>query len=121
MDPVSVVVGAISLVATTSALVLDTLDIYFRTLAHAINLYRLYGPSGLILLFFGSRTTWRVEAQVLGQLDDDVAMDFKKSVQDECTMISTAVSSNNVCENVKSALTQSRPQSRHRLLSPRCR
>ncbi|KAF7507474.1 hypothetical protein GJ744_010405 [Endocarpon pusillum] len=54
------------------------------------HLIRLYGPPGFVLLFFGSQTTWRIEAQVLGKLDDKEALEFKKSVQDECTMISVA-------------------------------
>ncbi|TLD30016.1 hypothetical protein E2P81_ATG06669 [Venturia nashicola] len=56
----------------------------------SFRLLTLYGPSGLLLYYFGSLVTWRVEAQVLGQLDDDEAMQFKKSVQDECTMVSVA-------------------------------
>jgi hypothetical protein len=57
-----------------------------------VHLTKLYGPSGIILYLFGSRTTWRTEAHVLGRLNDSDARDFKKSVQDECTMISVAVS-----------------------------
>jgi len=57
----------------------------------SIRLLNLYGPSGFLLYYFGSLTTWRVEAQVLGRLDDDDAMGFKKSVQDEGTMVSVAV------------------------------
>ncbi|CAI6332924.1 unnamed protein product [Periconia digitata] len=52
---------------------------------------RLYGGGpGFILFIFGNRTVWRTEASVLGIMDDDDALGFKKSVQDECTMISVA-------------------------------
>lgn len=40
----------------------------------------------------GSRTMWKVEVQVLSQVRDDDAMQFKKSVLDECNMVSVAVS-----------------------------
>ncbi|KIM98299.1 hypothetical protein OIDMADRAFT_90904, partial [Oidiodendron maius Zn] len=49
-----------------------------------------YGLFGIFLYLFGSRTTWRTEAHVLGTVSDDDALNFKKSVQDECTMISVA-------------------------------
>ena len=55
-------------------------------------LFKLYGLSGLVLLIFGSRSTWLIEAHLLGEVDDSEAMQFKKSVQDDCTMISVAVS-----------------------------
>jgi hypothetical protein len=56
------------------------------------DLAKLYGyPAGVTLYLFGSRTTWRTEAYVLGKVNDDDALNFKKSVQDECTMISVAV------------------------------
>lgn len=57
-----------------------------------LDLYRLYGYSSVVLLLFGSWTTWRTEAFVLGKVNDEDALSFKKSVQDECTMISVAVS-----------------------------
>lgn len=65
-------------------------------LARGFNFVKLYGISGLVLLFFGSRTTWHLEAQVLGRFHDGKLIDkhalaFKKTVSDECTMISVAV------------------------------
>lgn len=61
------------------------------TVLRPFRLWDLYGAPGIILYLFGSRTTWNVEAQVLGRQDEDDAMQFKKSVQDECTMVSVAV------------------------------
>jgi hypothetical protein len=55
-------------------------------------LFRLYRLPGLLLYVFGSRTTWRTQAFVLGKVDDSDALEFKRAVQDECTMISVAVS-----------------------------
>jgi len=74
----------------------------------------LYGPLGPILVFFGSRTTWRLEAQVLGssidgKLIDSHAFSFKQTVSDECTMISVAVSNDfGIC--IHSSLTLLRRQ-----------
>ncbi len=55
-------------------------------------LIRLYGPPGVILFYFGSRNTWRLQAQVLGELKKEDAFSFTRCVKDECTMISVAVS-----------------------------
>ena len=80
------------------AAVADSIDLYLtiadaaaRSAIRGFHLTRLYGLPGIVLLFFGNRTTWQIEAQVLGKRDDKEALDFKKSVQDECTMISVAV------------------------------
>ncbi|KAJ6789993.1 hypothetical protein PWT90_07583 [Aphanocladium album] len=54
------------------------------------SLIRLYGASGIVYYVFGSRTTWRTQAHVLGALKDEDAQNFKKSVQEECAMISVA-------------------------------
>ena len=57
------------------------------------HLLEVYGfAEGVLLFCFSSRSIWRLEAQVLGSLGDDDAFMFKKSVQDECTTISIAVS-----------------------------
>lgn len=52
----------------------------------------LYGISGIFLWLFGNRATWKAECQVLSQVRDDDAKQFKKSVLNECTMVSVAVS-----------------------------
>jgi hypothetical protein len=78
------IIGVISTVIEITSTVI-------QTLRRPINLFDLYGLSGVFLYLFGSRTTWRTEAHVLGTMSDDDALNFKKSVQDECTMISVAV------------------------------
>ena len=83
--------GALSIIFEASDIALLVSDSLFQVIRRAIPLFRLYGLPGIVLLFFGSRTTWRVEAQILGKLDDKEALEFKKSVQDECNMISVAV------------------------------
>jgi fructose-1,6-bisphosphatase len=57
----------------------------------SVALYDLYGSSATLLLLLGSRTTWVTEAQVLGRFQDEEALQFRQSVQDECTMVSVAV------------------------------
>jgi hypothetical protein len=72
-------------------LFLDVADFYAREIVRVIRLHKLYGPSGIPLLLFGSRAIWRIQAQILGQVKDDDALEFKKSVYNECTMIAVAV------------------------------
>ena len=74
----------------------------FQSAVQPFYLFKLYGPSGLVLQIFGNRSTWRTEAHVLGRVDDGEAMQFKKSVQDDCTMISVAVSP--ISTEIKAAL-----------------
>lgn len=78
---VSTVLGALGVV---KIIIIPTL--------RPFRLWSLYGVPGIFLFLFGSQTTWSVEAQVLGRLGEDDALQFKKSVQDECTMVSVAVS-----------------------------
>lgn len=82
MDAVGVVLTSASIVIQLSA----------YTAYRPIALFRYYGVPGLFYYVFGSRTTWRTEAHVLGTRADEDALNFKKSVQEECTMISVAVS-----------------------------
>jgi len=63
-----------------------------QSISRPYYLFSLYGAPGLVLYLFGSWTTWRTEAHILGKVDDGDSLNFKKSVQDECTMISVAVS-----------------------------
>lgn len=51
----------------------------------------MYGLfDGVVLALLGSRKVWEAEARVIGGLVDDEAMDFKRSVQDQCNMIAIA-------------------------------
>lgn len=61
-------------------------------LVREFELVRLYGSLGIVVWLFGSRNTWRLQAQVLGKVKEEDAFSFKKSVTDECTMVSVAVS-----------------------------
>lgn len=59
-------------------------------------LLRLYGSVGLILLVFGSKDSYRLEAGVLAYVDGDAlgspyASAFQKAASDESTMIAVAV------------------------------
>lgn len=54
--------------------------------------YRWYGIRSVVLLLFGNREVWGIQARVLAKIEDEHATAFKKAVRDECTMISVAVS-----------------------------
>jgi hypothetical protein len=71
---------------------LDVADLYARKFVRGFQLCKWYGPSGIALFLFGNRTTWRIQAQILGQVKDEDALAFKTSVYNECTMIAVAVS-----------------------------
>lgn len=85
MDPLSITGSVITLAST----VITVLKFYTAT----TSLVQRGGPAALLYVLFGSRTTWRSEAHVLGTVNDQIALDFKKSVQDECSMVSVAVRS----------------------------
>lgn len=57
-----------------------------------VALSHLYGPAGFIVAYFGSASVWNVEAQIIGERNDKQALEFRKSIQDECSMIAVAVS-----------------------------
>ena len=61
-----------------------------------------YGPSGIFIWIFGSREVWQMQMQVLGSLDDADAINFKKSIQQESSIIAVAVSIGNL--NFQSAV-----------------
>ena len=52
----------------------------------------IYGVSGVAIVCFASGNIWRLEVQILGRLSDEEAMEFRKSVENESTMVSIAVS-----------------------------
>lgn len=52
---------------------------------------RLYGISGILVVTFGTRSVWEMQAEVLGCRNHDTAMAFRKSVQDESTTCAVAV------------------------------
>ncbi|KAF7930567.1 uncharacterized protein EAE98_004967 [Botrytis deweyae] len=60
-------------------------------------LFELYGSSAIPLFVFGSRTTWCMQAKVLGELkegqdrpDNSRATEFKNSTLAECNMVAVA-------------------------------
>ncbi|KAF7959724.1 hypothetical protein EAE96_001334 [Botrytis aclada] len=60
-------------------------------------LLKWYGPFAIPMLIFGSRTTWCMQAKVLGELkegqdrpDDSRAIEFKSSTLAECNMVAVA-------------------------------
>lgn len=63
-----------------------------REIERYLALNRLYGSSGYIVALCGNSNVWRVEAKIIGELDDNQATEFRKSIQDECSMIAVAVS-----------------------------
>ena len=82
-----------SALVVSLSLTVDGLDYTLRTIRRVALLYKLYGSPGAALFLFGNRSTWRLEAHILGGLKDEDALAFKKSVQGQCNMISVAVSS----------------------------
>lgn len=68
-----------------------TFSLVSLSVRRVIGLVQLYGPSGIVLFIFGSFSIWNLEAKVLSQLDEESVDNFKKSILDECTMISVSV------------------------------
>ena len=91
MDASGVGPAVEAIIITCVTVSLDAADFFARQFVRGLQLYELYGPSGIPLLLFGSRTIWRIQAQILGRLEADDALAFKKSVYNECTMIAVAV------------------------------
>jgi hypothetical protein len=67
-----------------------TLALY-SSLPQPIHFLEIYGLPGLCVFSFVSRSAWQTEARILGSVDDADTMQFKGSVQDECTMLAVAV------------------------------
>ena len=87
MDPLSIA-GSVSQLISLS---IDTLSLFTSIGTTRFQYVRLYGLSGIVLSVFGSTAVWHLQAKVLGSLDDKDALEFRKSMQDECTMTAVAV------------------------------
>lgn len=87
MEPLSTIAIHLGILDT----ILEVGDILRVRALKGLRLCELYGSPGLFLFLFGNQTAWKLQAQIVGGIDDDAVMAFKKSVQDECTMISIAV------------------------------
>ena len=85
MDPLSLTASVASL---TSVVLQFYFDFYF---VRPISYVRLYGISGVVVAAFGSKNVWDIQAEVLGSRNDETAMAFRKSVQDESTTCAVAV------------------------------
>ncbi|KAI1352397.1 hypothetical protein F5Y01DRAFT_313868 [Xylaria sp. FL0043] len=53
---------------------------------------RTYGPTGMFLAFYGSRSIWQLQAEVINLNDENVAFNLKKLVQDESQIVAVAAS-----------------------------
>ncbi|KAF2796261.1 hypothetical protein K505DRAFT_238083 [Melanomma pulvis-pyrius CBS 109.77] len=65
----------------------------------------MYGVSGVAIICFAGGNIWRLEAQVLGRLTDEEAMEFRKSLENESTMVSIAVSTPTRSSSTDSSLS----------------
>ncbi|ATZ52382.1 hypothetical protein BCIN_08g01250 [Botrytis cinerea B05.10] len=64
----------------------DTINKLFPTAQQ----WRWYGIAAISLKLYGSHTVWLLQAQIIGELQDEDAISFKKMAYDECTMIAVA-------------------------------
>jgi hypothetical protein len=55
-----------------------------------------YKSAGVFLWIFGSREVWQMQMQVLSSPLDTDAMNFKKSVQEDSSIVAVAVSESNI-------------------------
>jgi hypothetical protein len=85
MDPISVTLGAVSLISAIVKLPRNAGISLIFFLSH-------YKSAGAFLWLFGSREVWHMQMQVLGSSHDTDAMNFKKSVQEDSSIVAVAVS-----------------------------
>ncbi|KAI0540096.1 hypothetical protein GGR58DRAFT_462332 [Xylaria digitata] len=52
----------------------------------------LYGPAGLLLWVFGSRSIWQLQTEVINLKDENIAFKLKKLVQEESEIVAVAAS-----------------------------
>jgi hypothetical protein len=79
------------------ALIIDLCSIPYKlfrnTASSLIFLTSQYGSAaGIVLWSFGSQEVWQLQLQVLRSHRDADAMDFKKSVQEDSSIVAVAVS-----------------------------
>lgn len=74
--------------ASFNAVILFPFTVYVLRPAEYLKLYGVYG---VVILVFGARNVWDMEAEVVGSRNDETAMAFKKTVQDESTTCAVAV------------------------------
>lgn len=80
-----------SFIVTAVDTVSSALYQWFRCFLSILFFTKNYGVSGLVLCFFGNRDIWRVQVQVLRSTSDIDTINFRKSVQEGCSIIAVAV------------------------------
>ena len=85
LEVVAALAAVVSIVGSASRHV-------FRQFSSIIFFTKYYGSTGLILCLFGNSEIWRVQVQVLQNTNEADVMNFKKAVQDECSILAIAVS-----------------------------
>jgi len=95
--------AALAVISYTTEAVDEALALYgavtrapFKMLESLAFFELMYGPSGIFISIFGSRDVWQMQMQVLSSLDDADAINFKKSIQQESSIIAVAVSMGNL-------------------------
>ncbi|KAF5852571.1 hypothetical protein GGP41_007956 [Bipolaris sorokiniana] len=79
-----------SFIVTAVDTVSSALYQWFRCFLSILFFTKNYGVSGLVLCFFGNRDIWRVQVQVLRSTSDIDTINFRKSVQEGCSIIAVA-------------------------------
>lgn len=89
MDPLSISASVIQITSLISAILRFQRNAYF---IRPVQYVRIYGIiSGVVVTAFGARNVWDMQAEVLGSRNDETAMAFRKTVQDESTTCAVAV------------------------------
>ena len=85
------IVGAVGSVIQVVSFATSLFGAANEAFAAPLNWVRYYGPSGVFLAVFGSRTIWTTQAELLASLNDDDALAFRKTIQDESNLTAVAV------------------------------
>lgn len=87
IEALAIVAAALDIVSGTFSVLRQA----FRLLSSISFFTRNYGVIGLLLCLFDNRSIWRVQVRILRSNNDTDAMNFKRAVQDECSIIAVAV------------------------------
>lgn len=79
---------AFALIFVSKSILKYQLDVY---VLRPVQYVRLYGISGIVVTLFGAGNVWDMQAEVLGSRNDETALAFRKSVQDESITCAIAV------------------------------
>lgn len=95
---VGVVVAIVSIVAAISSICYHrnfVLPVARSAIYKASRLHfflKHYGPIGIALWCFASREVWQIQLQVMRSVNDADATDYKKSAQEDSSIVAVAVS-----------------------------